>query len=262
MPHFSAHLSMLFTELPFLDRFAAAADQGFDTVEFLFPYDHEPEEIAKRLKENGLKLAIFNAWPGDWDQGERGHACIPGREKQFDASIEQAIPYAKALNCPRIHVMAGNYFQVGYDKAAETYKANIARAAQRLAAEGLELCIEPINRYSMSQYFLSSLVLADLYIREMDQPNVRLLFDIFHCQMGEGNVSNNLRRYFERIAHVQVAGAPDRHEPDSGELCCARVFDLLDELGYKGVVGCEYNPAGETAEGLGWIRQYGVRPRA
>lgn len=261
MPRFAANLSMMFTERPFLDRFSAAADQGFQWVEYLFPYDFAPEELARALERNALRQALFNMPPGDWAAGERGLACLPGREKEFDAALEKAVIYAKALNCPRLHVMAGN-IPAGTPATAlqAAYLGNIRRAAERLADEGLELCLEPINRYSMPGYFLHEQEQAAGYIQRLDMPNVRLQFDFFHCQREQGDVSGRLRRFFPLIGHCQIAGVPDRHEPDQGELHYPYLLGLLDALGYQGLVGCEYTPAAATEDGLGWIRACGVRP--
>ncbi|WP_165175026.1 2-oxo-tetronate isomerase [Desulfovibrio sp. ZJ369] len=261
MPRFAANLSMMFTERPFLDRFSAAADQGFQWVEYLFPYDFAPEELARALERNALRQALFNMPPGDWAAGERGLACLPGREKEFDAALEKAVLYAKALNCPRLHVMAGT-IPAGTPATAlqAAYLGNIHRAAERLADEGLELCLEPINRYSMPGYFLHEQEQAAAYIQRLDMPNVRLQFDFFHCQREQGDVSGRLRRFFPLIGHCQIAGVPDRHEPDQGELHYPYLLGLLDALGYQGLVGCEYTPAAGTEEGLGWIRACGVRP--
>lgn len=261
MPRFAANLSMMFTERPFPERFSAAADQGFQWVEYLFPYDVAPEVLARALERSNLRQALFNMPPGDWAAGERGLACLPGREKEFDAALEQAVIYAKALNCPRLHVMAGTR-PAGTPAASleAAYLGNIRRAAQRLADEGLELCLEPISRYSMPGYFLHTQEQAAGYIQRLEMPNVRLQFDFFHCQMEQGDVSGRLRRFFPLIGHCQIAGVPDRHEPDQGELNYPYLLGLLDALGYRGLVGCEYNPAAGTADGLGWIRAYGVRP--
>ncbi|MGE9984288.1 2-oxo-tetronate isomerase [Desulfovibrio sp. SGI.169] len=261
MPRFAANLTMMFTELPFLDRFSAAADQGFQWVEYLFPYEFAPEHLARALERNRLRQALFNLPPGDWAAGERGMACLPDREKDMDAALERALTYAAALHCPRVHLMAGNR-PPGVDAARleQTYLGNVRRAAQRLADAGLELCLEPINHYSMPEYFLRTQEQAAAYIERLNLPNLRLQFDFFHCQMEQGNVSGRLRRFFPLIGHCQLAGAPNRHEPDQGELNYPHLLALLDELGYQGVVGCEYNPAGRTEDGLGWIRPWGVLP--
>jgi hydroxypyruvate isomerase len=262
MPVFAANLSMMFTECAFLERFAAAAAQGFSWVEYLFPYAFEPEALAGKLKENGLRQALFNLPAGNWEGGERGMACIPGREKEFAASVDLAVRYAHALGCPRVHAMAGNRpAGVEEKRLQDTYLENIGRAGKRMAEEGLELCLEPINRFSMPDFFLRTQDQAVGVIESLGQANIRLQLDFFHCQMEQGNVANTLRRHFRHIGHCQLAGAPDRHEPDTGELSYPFLFDLLDELGYQGIVGCEYNPAGKTEDGLGWIRGYGVTPR-
>ena len=261
MPRFAANLTMMFTELPFLDRFSAAADQGFHWVEYLFPYEFAPEDLARALERNGLTQALFNLPPGDWEAGERGLACLPGREKEFDAALERAVLYAKALRCPRVHLMAGNRpTDADAARLERTYLDNVLRAAQRLADEGLELCLEPINQFSMPEYFLRTQEQAAAYIERLGLPNLRLQFDFFHCQMEQGNVSGRLRRFFPLIGHCQLAGAPDRHEPDQGELNYPYLLALLDELGYQGVVGWVYNPAGKTVDGLGWFRAWGVVP--
>lgn len=261
MPRFAANLSMMFTEYAFLDRFSAAADQGFQWVEYLFPYDFEPEELARALERNGLRQALFNLPPGDWAAGERGLACLPGRDAAFEASLEKALLYAAALHCPRVHVMAGNCPANARADAEKTYLANIRKAALRLADAGLELCLEPINACSMPGYFLRTQEQAAAYIERLGLPNVRLQFDFFHCQMEQGQVSGRLRRFFPLIGHCQAAGVPDRHEPDRGELNYPYLFALLDALGYTGLVGCEYNPAGKTGDGLAWARPYGLMPR-
>lgn len=262
MPRFAANLSMMFTEYAFPDRFSAAADQGFQWVEYLFPYDFDPAVLARALERNGLKQALFNLPPGDWTAGERGLACLPGREAAFEASVDKALLYAEALHCPRLHVMAGNS-PAGVPGATteQTYLANIRSAALRLADAGLELCLEPINACSMPGYFLRTQEQAAAYIETLALPNVRLQFDFFHCQMEQGNVSGRLRRFFPLIGHCQAAGVPDRQEPDRGELHYPYLFALLDELGYQGLVGCEYNPAGKTGDGLVWARPYGVTLR-
>ena len=261
MPRFAANLTMMFTELPFPDRFSAAADQGFQWVECLFPYDFAPEDLARALERNNLGQALFNLPPGDWQAGERGMACLPGREKELDAALERAVLYAKALRCLRVHLMAGNRPPDADGALLEqTYLHNVRRAAQRLADEGLELCLEPISSYSMPQYCLRTQEQAAAYIEMLNLPNLRLQFDFFHCQMEQGNVSGRLRRFFPLIGHCQLAGVPNRHEPDQGELNYPHLLALLDELGYRGVVGCEYTPAGNTVDGLGWMRACGVLP--
>ena len=248
---------MMFTEVPFMDRFEAAAKAGFKAVEYLFPYDFPADQIAAKLKEYGLTQVLFNLPPGDWAGGERGITCIPGREKEFADSIGKAVTYAKALNCKMVHAMAG-ILPAGVDPVAaeKTYKANIALAAKQLAEHGLTLVLEPINQRSMPGFFLKTQAQAAACIAEIGAPNLKLQFDYFHVQMQEGCVALKFKEYFPIIAHCQLAGVPERHEPDTGELNYGYLFAQCDELGYTGYIGCEYNPAGNTAAGLGWFAPY------
>ncbi len=257
MPRFAANLSMMFTEVPFLDRFGAAAKAGFKAVEYLFPYDFPAEDIAAKLKEHGLTQVLFNLYPGDWAGGERGLTALPGREKEFAESIDKAISYAKALDCKMVHAMAG-MTPAGADLGAmeRTYKANIALAAKKLGDAGITLVLEAINQRSMPGFFLKTQAQAAELIQEIGASNLKLQFDYFHVQMQEGCVALKFKEYFPLIAHCQLAGAPERHEPDTGELNYAYLFAQADELGYKGYIGCEYNPAGDTAAGLGWFAPY------
>ena len=260
MPQFAANLSMMFTEYEFTKRFAAAAAQGFKQVEYLFPYEYKAEVLAEKLRQYGLSQALFNLPAGNWAAGERGMACIPGREQEFAASVDTALVYAEALGCKTLHAMAGNR-PTGVEEARiqATYLANIELAGRKLAEKGIVLCLEPINRYSMPQFFLRTQAQAVEVIEKLALPNIKLQFDFFHCQMQEGNVANTLRQFFPHVHHCQLAGVPDRHEPDQGELNYDYLFELLDKLGYTGLIGCEYNPAGKTEDGLGWIRRYGVK---
>ena len=254
MPNFAANLTFMFTELPFTERFAAAAKAGFTAVEYLFPYDYTPEAIADLLRANGLTQALFNLHAGDWAGGERGISCLPGREKEFAASVEQAAAYAKVIGNTRVHAMA-SLVPDGADRMEmeRTYLANIKFAAAKLAEHGLTLCLEPINQRSMPGYFLNRQDQAVRYISTIGAPNIMLQFDCFHVQMEEGCVSLKFKEYFPLIGHCQIAAAPDRHEPDTGELCYSHIFSLMDSLGYSGYVGCEYAPAGKTEDGLGWF---------
>ena len=257
MPRFAANLTMMFTERPFLERFDAAAKNGFSFVEYLFPYDYAPEELAGALQINGLKQALFNLPPGDWASGERGLACLADREAEFDASLEKGVAYAKALDCPRVHLMAGNCpANASQDDLERTYLARVQKAARRLSDAGLTLCLEPINHYSMPDYFLRTQDQAADYIERLGLRNVKLQFDFFHCQMEQGNVAGRLRQFIPVIGHCQLASVPERHEPDSGELNYGYLLPLLDELGYTGVVGCEYTPAGRTEDGLSWLKKF------
>ena len=257
MPRFAANLSMLYTELPFLDRFAAAAADGFDAVEYLFPYEFAAEEIVKRLHDNGLTQALFNLPPGDWAAGERGMACIPGREAEFATSVEQALAYAQATGCQRLHAMAGlKPAGVSEDQQRTTYLANLKAAAKRLAPHGITLLIEPINPRDMPNFYLSQQQQAHDLCAEVGAANLQVQMDFYHCQIVEGDLSMRLKQHFAAVGHVQIAGVPDRHEPDGGEVNYPHLFDLLDALGYAGFVGCEYRPKAGTSEGLDWLRRY------
>lgn len=257
MPTFAANLTMMFTEHGFMDRFAAAARCGFKAVEYLFPYPYEPGALAEKLREHGLKQALFNLPPGNWEEGERGMACLPGRDEEFVAAVEKGIQYAKALGNTRVHAMAGmTPTGVPYDVLESTYKQNISVAARMLAPHGLTLCIEPINQRSMPGYFLRTQGQAVQYINDMGQPNIKLQFDVFHVQMEEGCVALKWKEFLPHIGHCQIAGVPERHEPDTGELNYDYIFSMMDKSGYQGFVGCEYNPAGDTAAGLGWLKKY------
>ncbi len=261
MPRFAANLSMLYGEQPFLARFAAAASDGFEAVECLFPYEHAASDIAAALTRHGLELALFNLPPGDFAAGERGLAALPGREHDFAAALERALPYALATGCRRLHAMAG-IVRPGADPAAmrATYVANLRRAAARLAPHGITLLIEPINTRDMPGYFLNVQAEAHAVVAEVGAPNVQVQMDLYHCQIMEGDLATALRRYVgapaSRVGHIQIAGVPDRHEPDDGELNYPYLFALLDGLGYAGFVGCEYRPRAGTSEGLGWLRRW------
>lgn len=254
MPKFSANLSFLFTELPFLDRFAAAACAGFGAVEFLFPYDYPADSLAEHLHRHDLAISVFNLYPGNWDRGDRGFAALQENSKEFEQSIALAIPYAKALAASQLHIMAGIA-----DPSPETercYIANIRLAADRFAAHGLDVMIEPINPLSMPNYFLNGTNQAVNLIQRIDRPNVRLQFDIFHHQITSGDVLDRLEDLMPLIGHIQIAGLPDRNEPDIGILPVAEIFSLIDNLGYMGWIGCEYHPAGKTEMGLAWRDPY------
>ena len=264
MPQFAANLSMLYNDVDFLDRFAAAAADGFTAVEYLFPYAYASEELAARLKAHGLRQVLFNAPPGNWEAGERGIACLPGREAEFRDGLGQALAYAKALDCPRVHVMAG-LVPAGHDtaKVRATYVANLRHAAGEAAKLGVDLLIEPINGRDMPGFFLSRQDQAHALVAEIDAPNVKVQMDLYHAQIVEGDLAMKLRHYLPtgRVGHLQIAGVPERHEPDVGELNYSYLFRLLDELGYAGWIGCEYRPARgaaphATSDGLGWLKPW------
>ena len=260
MPKFAANLSMMFQEIPnFLDRFDAAAKAGFNGVEFLFPYDFPPEAIAEKLEKNKLTLALFNLPPGDWAKGERGFAAIPGRQQAFMAAVETAIPYAKATKCKTLHAMAGLWPE-GRDKieALPTYIDNLRWAADRLASEGITAIIEPINTRDIPGYYLNTTAQAMPIIEAVDRPNLRLQLDLYHVQIMRGDLAPTIRELAGMYPHVQIAGTPGRHEPDVGEINYPYLFDLLDEIGYEGWIGCEYRPKGDTVAGLVWAKRYGI----
>ncbi|WP_374466333.1 2-oxo-tetronate isomerase [Ferrovibrio sp.] len=262
MPRFAANLSFLFQDLPFLDRFRAAADQGFAGVEFMFPYDHAPAAVAAAMRDAGLQVALFNAPPGDWTAGERGLASLPARRKEFRAAMAKAFDYAAALNCPRIHVVAGVEPAQADRRAMEAcYMDNLAWAAEQASGAGLLLLIEPINRRDIPGFFLSDFDFAQKVLEDIGAPNLRLQFDIYHAQIIHGDIIRRLERQMPWIGHIQIANPPDRREPGNGEIDYRYVFGRLDALGYNGWVGCEYRPEGDTAASLGWIREYSVLPK-
>lgn len=266
MPRFAANLSMLYPEHGFLDRFEAAARDGFAGVEYLFPYEHEPQELAARLRAHGLEQVLFNGPPGDWAGGERGLACLPGREAEFREGIARALRYAEALSCPRVHVMAG-LVPAGKERAElrPTYIDNIRYAARAAAKQGVDVLLEPINTRDIPGFFLNRQDHAHELVAAIGEPNVKVQMDLYHCQIVEGDVAMKIRQYLPtgRVGHFQIAGVPQRHEPDLGELNHPYLFGVIDEVaqacGWQGWVGCEYRPArgsqpGGTSEGLGWFR--------
>jgi hydroxypyruvate isomerase len=255
MPRFAANLTMMFNEWSFLDRFKAARDAGFTAVEFLFPYEHPPEAVAKALHGAGLEQALFNMPPGDWAAGERGLAALAGRESEFAKGVETALVYAEATGVRRMHMMSG--LADRQDGAcAALYEKNLLIACKSLAAKGLDLVIEPINGRNMPGYFLNSVDWAHALIKRLDQPNLKLQFDLYHCQIIHGDVTMRLRAMMEEIGHIQIASVPSRHEPDAEELNYSFLFNELDRLGYNGFVGCEYIPRNGTLAGLGWFSPY------
>ena len=258
MPRFAANLSFLYEEHAFLDRFEAAARDGFRAVEYLFPYEHEAREIRARLDAHGLTQVLFNAPPGDWAKGERGIASLPGREEEFQAGIRQALDYAAVLGNARLHVMAG-LLEAGLFRGAhhDVFIENIAWAAQQAAAQGVTILLEPINARDMPGYFLHRQDEAHAVCEEIGAPNLRVQFDCYHAQIVEGDLTTKLRQQMPRIGHVQIASVPERHEPDeANELNYPFLFRLLDELGYDGWVGCEYRPRAGTSAGLGWLQPW------
>ena len=255
MPRFAANLSMMYNEHPFLDRFGAAARDGFTGVEFLFPYEHPAADIRARLDEHGLTQALFNCPPGDWAKGERGIASRPGREDEFKRSIDKALEYAQVLGNQCLHVMAG-LIAPTEDRARhrEAYVKNLAHAAAQAKPLGITVVIEPINTRDIPGFFLNRQDEAHAVCKDVGAANIKVQMDLYHCQIVEGDVAMKMRQYMPGVGHVQIAGVPERHEPDIGEVNYPYLFALMDELGYDGWVGCEYRPRRGTSEGLGWIR--------
>lgn len=257
MPRFAANLTLMYNEYAFLDRFAAAARDGFKAVEYLFPYDFPAEELKARLDEHGLTQALFNAPPGDWAAGERGIASLPGREDEFRRSIDTALAYARLLGNDKLHVMAGLLpAQAERSRHRDAYLHNLAYAAQAARADGITILIEPINPRDMPGFFLNRQDEAQVICREIGAPNLKVQFDCYHCQIVEGDLAKKLERDIAGIGHIQIAGVPERHEPDIGELNYPYLFARIDALGYDGWIGCEYRPKAGTSEGLGWLRSY------
>ncbi len=266
MPRFAANLSMLYNEYDFLDRFTAAAQDGFQGVEFLFPYAYDAHELRQRLNDNNLTQVLFNASPGQWDAGQRGLACLREQESAFQSSIWQALAYADTLGCTRIHIMAGIAPQGLEVQAIEaTYCRNIAWAAEQARASGCDVLIEPINTRDMPGYFLNYQSQAHSIVEHIGAANVKVQMDLYHCQIMEGDLATKIRRYLPtgRVGHFQIAGVPMRHEPNLGELNHPFLFDVIDEVsaasGWEGWIGCEYRPArgavpNSTHDGLAWLR--------
>ena len=256
MPRFAANLSFLFTELPFLDRFAAAAKAGFRGVEFMFPYAFAADDIAARLEANGLELVLFNLPPGHWDKGERGYAALPGREDEFASAVDLALGYAERLGCPRLHAMAG---LADHGANRETYVQNLKLAAQWAAPARVEILIEPINTRDIPGYFLNRAGEARDIIADVGEANLRLQLDLYHRHVMEGDVAGAIAEFAPLVAHYQCASPPDRGEPDHGDIDYREAFGLIDATGYGGWIGCEYKPRAGTEAGLVWAKNLGLR---
>lgn len=254
MPKFAANLSMMFTEVPFLDRFAAASAAGFSAVEFLFPYEHPAETVASRAKEAGVEVVLFNTPAGNWAAGERGIGCVPGRETEFRQGVEKALTYAAILGTRRIHAMAG-IVPNGADPAncRATLIENLKFAAERTAASGITLLLEAINTRDIPGYIVSTQKDSRSICDAVNADNLKMQIDLYHMQVMEGDLATKLKLYMPHCGHIQIAGCPERNEPDTGEIRYEYLYRLLDELGYEGWLGCEYRPAGKTTSGLGWF---------
>jgi hydroxypyruvate isomerase len=261
MPAFAANLTFLWTELPFLERFDAAAEAGFSHVEYMFPYEHQAREIRARLDAAGLEQVLFNVPAGDWAAGDRGIASDPSRAKEFHAGVEQALAYAKALDVVQLNCLAGLRLD-GEEPAVQwaTLVENVRHAARRLGAAGRRLLIEPVNTYDVPGFLLPTTGEALRLLDEVGEPNVLLQFDAYHVERMEGDPADRLEAVLDRVGHVQIADHPGRHQPGTGEIDFAALFGLLDDAGYSGVVGLEYVPIPDTAESLSWLAQYGLVP--
>jgi hydroxypyruvate isomerase len=254
MPKFAANLSFLFNEVPFMERFAAAAAAEFRGVEYLFPYEEDKDSIARALRDNGLENVLFNLPPGDWAAGERGLGALPGREQDFRDGVSRALDYALAAGTKRLHALAGIVpNDADRDRCRQTFIANLRYACEQLAPHGITLLIEPINTRDMPGYFLNYQKDAHGLLAEVGAPNLKVQMDFYHAQIMEGDIISTFRRYLSDVGHVQIASVPDRHEPDLGELNYPWLFAMMDEAGYGGWVGCEYRPRNGTVAGLGWL---------
>ncbi len=256
MPRFAANLTLLFGEVPFLERFAAARRAGFDAVEFVSPYEHPAAEVAAAARDAGVEVALFNLPAGDWAKGDRGVACDPSRAAEFRDGVGRALEYARALSCPRLHAMAG-IRPAGVPEPAlrAAYVASLRHAAAALAAEGRTLLVEGINPRDMPGYYLVTSRQAFDVMDEVGAANLHYLYDMYHMQIVEGDLAPTIEARLPRIGHVQIADTPGRHEPGTGEINFRFLLRHLDRLGYRGIVGCEYKPLGRTEDGLGWMRE-------
>lgn len=257
MPKFSANLTMLFGEVDFLNRFEKAANAGFKGVEYLFPYEFNKEQLVNELGRCGLQQVLHNLPAGDWQAGERGIACLPGREGEFQEGVGNAIEYAKVLKCHRLNCLVGKT-PVGTapEKFRQTLVDNLRFAATALEKEGIRLLIEPLNDCDVPGFYLVHTRDAVELIEEVNHPNLWLQYDVYHMQIMEGNLTRTIQENIGRIAHIQIADNPGRHEPGSGEINFTNLFRFIDEVGYEGWIGCEYVPAASTEEGLQWIKPY------
>jgi 2-dehydrotetronate isomerase len=257
MPRFAANLTMMFTDLPFLDRFAAASEAGFAAVEFLFPYEFPADGIAARIKAADLEVALFNMPPGDWGAGERGIASLPGREQEFRDGVDKALSYAGPLKVKKLHAMAG-ILPKGADpgECRATLIRNLKFAAAQLARHDILLVLEAINTRDIPGFSVTTQKDSFAVCEAVNAPNLKMQMDLYHMQVMEGDLATKLKLYAPHCGHIQIAGCPERNEPDTGEIRYEYLFRLLDEIGYQGWLGCEYRPAGKTIAGLGWMQSY------
>ena len=257
MPKLAANLSLLFKEHAFLDRFEAASRAGFKYVEYQFPYDFEMHEIAKRASDAGVQVVLHNIPSGNAAMGDRGIACLPGRQPEFRDGVARAIEYAMSAGCARLNCLAGvSGGAVEQEPFRATFVENVAFAAGELAKAGLSLMIEPINTRTVPGFFLSGSAQAVALLEESGAANAYVQYDLFHMQIMEGDIAKTIERLLPRIGHIQIADVPDRHEPGTGELNFPWLLAHIDRLGYGGAIGCEYNPATDTLAGLAWAAPY------
>lgn len=257
MAKFAANLTMLFTEVPFLERFERAHNAGFKAVEYLFPYAFDADILAEKLQQYGFEQALFNMPPGDWAAGERGFAAIPGRELEFQESVKTALIYAKALKCKKVHAMSGLVDpSFTREQHTDTFINNIRFAADAFAEQGIELMIEPLNTRDVPNYFIAHQRQAAELIRQVERSNVKLQLDLYHAQIMDGDLTLLINDLADVTGHIQIASIPSRNEPAEGEVNYPYLFKVLDESGYDGWIGCEYNPKNKTEEGLDWVKPY------
>jgi hydroxypyruvate isomerase len=259
MTKLAANLTMLYNEVDFLDRFAAAAASGFKGVEYLFPYAYPKEQLAGKLAQHKLVQVLHNLPAGNWPAGERGIACLPDRVGEFQEGVGQAIEYAKALGCPQVNCLAGIAPKgIDGDRLRATFVANLKFAADKLGAAGIRLLTEPINTYDIPGFYLNGTQQALDLIGDVGSSNLFVQYDIYHMQRMEGELANTIKANLAKIAHVQLADNPGRNEPGTGEINYRFLFGFLDTIGYDGWIGCEYKPKGNTVDGLGWRAAHGV----
>lgn len=254
---FAANLTLLFTELPFLERFQAAADAGFDGVEILFPYSYDLVDVQAAAEDAGMPVALINAPPGNWAEGERGLAALPGRNHEFEAALDTACRYIDALKCPTLHVMAGIVPEgVNHAPYWATYIQNLQRAADAVAPLGAQVSIEPLNTRDMPNYLLNNTSDALRVLEELNASNIGLQYDVYHCQIMEGDLTRSLETLMSKICHLQISSVPDRHEPDQGEVQLSFLFDRFKEALAKRWIGCEYHPSAQTTDNLDWLTRF------
>ncbi len=261
MPNFAANLTMLFTEVPFLDRFAAAAEAGFGAVEFLFPYEFDKSALSDALEANRLELVLHNLPAGNWAAGDRGIACDPTRVSEFRDGVSRAISYATALRCPRLNCLAGIVAAADNAIARRTLIDNLRHAADALQDAGIAMVLEPVNTRDVPGFFVNRTRPALEILDKVGSGNLKLQFDIYHAQVMDGDLATSIETHLDRIGHLQVADNPGRHEPGTGEINYPYLFDRIDALGYDGWIGCEYKPRGTTQSGLDWLAPYRAAAR-